>query len=199
MRFVVLLFSVFVAVSALACTRPVVGPPVDFPEPEKSTALGKGDLLSIVVVGEKEMPQEYRVQPDGTISFPYLGPVMVFGKEPQEIEKIIKGGLIANKILIDPQVTVVVKLYGSKKVLVLGAVRKPGTLVWTEGMTLVDAISQAGWFESLGESDRVRLTRIRTDGHRISIDINVEKIASGKAEDRLLQPGDKILVGQRVF
>jgi protein involved in polysaccharide export with SLBB domain len=181
------------------CSRSVAGPPKNLPAPLRSTALGRSDVFEILVVGEKDLPKEYRVQPDGSISFPYLGHLQVQGKEPQEVEQMIRDGLVANKILVDPQVTVVIRAYSSKKVKVIGAVKKPGSYVWTEDMTIVDAISQAGWFESLGEQDRVRLTRIVAPGHRVSVDINAEQIANGKQGDIPLQPGDTVLVGQKVF
>ena len=88
--------------------------------------------------------KEYRVQPDGSVDFPYLDRVVVRDLEPQQIEERIKSELIERKILTNPQVTLVVKQYNSKKVSVIGAVQKPGSLPWTEGMKLIDAISQAG-------------------------------------------------------
>ena len=48
------------------------------------------------------------------------------------------------KILVAPQVTLIVKQYNSKKVSIVGAVQKPGSLPWSEGMKLVDAILGIG-------------------------------------------------------
>ena len=52
----------------------------------------------------------------------------VAGLEPQQIEELIKKELEGKKILSNPQVTLVVKQYNSKKVSVIGAVQKAGSL-----------------------------------------------------------------------
>jgi len=70
---------------------------------------------------------------DGTIDFPYLDRLTVAGLEPQQIVDVIKKGLIEKRILVDPQVMLVVTQYNSKKVSIVGAVSKPGSLPWTEG------------------------------------------------------------------
>ncbi len=130
---VVRLITLLVACFVLACARPHSGPP-NLPPPALSTVVGPGDLFEVSVLGEKDLPKEYRVQPDGTIDFPYIDRVTVAGLEPQQIEELIKHELEEKKILISPQVTLVVKQYNSKKVSVVGAVQKPGSLPWSEGM-----------------------------------------------------------------
>ena len=100
---------------------------------------------------------------------------------------------------MDPQVTLVVKQYNSKKVSVIGAVQKPGSLPWTEGMKLVDAISCAGGFTSLADADHVVLTRIVGPSKTVTATISVDDITDGKVQDIPLQAGDTIKVEQRVF
>ena len=180
------------------CARPHPGPP-HLPLPALSTTLGPGDLFEVSVVGEKDLPKEYRVQPDGTIDFPYLDRLVVAGLEPQQIEELLKTSLVDKKILVNPQVTVVVKGYYSKKVSVVGAVQKPGSLPWTEGMKLVDAISLAGGLTSLADGDRVRITRVVPGNKTVTATVSVEDITDGQLPDVPLQAGDTIKVDQRVF
>ncbi len=129
------------------------GPPLNLPAPVQSTTVGPGDVFTVVVVGEKELPTEFRVQPDGTIDFPYIDRVTVSNLEPQDIVVLLKKRLVEAKVLQAPQVMVIVKQYNSKKVTVIGSVTKPGNVAWTEGMGIVDAISQAGWFTPIGDSN----------------------------------------------
>jgi polysaccharide export outer membrane protein len=164
-----------------------------------STIVGPGDVFEVSVVGEKEIPKEFRVQPDGTVDFPYLDRVTVSGLEPQQIEELIKKQLVSRKILVDPQVTLIVKQYNSKKVSVVGAVQKPGSLPWSEGMKLVDAISQAGGLTSLGDGDHVVITRNVGGGKTVTARVSVDDITDGKTPDVPLQAGDTIKVDQRVF
>ena len=145
-----------------------MGPP-SLPPPSLSTDVGPGDLFEVSIVGEKDVPKVFRVQPDGTVDFPYLDRLTVAGLEPQQIEEMLKRELKERKILASPQVTVVVRQYNSKKINIVGAVVKPGSLPWSDGMKLVEAISLAGGLGSLADGDHVRITRIvgpEPDGQR---------------------------------
>jgi len=189
---------VAIVLFSIGCRGARPGPPKNLPSPVLSTVVGPGDLFDVTVLGEKDIPKEYRVQPDGTIRFPYLGPIKVAGLEPQQIEELLRTRLMEEKILVSPQVTLIVKQYNSKKVSVIGAVNKPGNLPWTEGMKLVDALSQAGWFTALADSDHVILTRLVGRGKSVTALISVDAITDGQQQDVPLQAGDTIKVEQRV-
>jgi polysaccharide export outer membrane protein len=192
--------SIFLAlILALAgCGRAHHGPP-KLPPPAPSTTVGPGDLFAVSVLGEKDIPQEFRVQPDGSIDFPYLDRVKVEGLEPQQIEELLKKDLAARKILVEPQVTIVVKQYNSKRISVVGAVAKPGIMPWTDGMKLVDAIMLAGGLNSIADGDHVRITRLVAGGKTVSATVSIDDITDGKLSDVPLQAGDTIKVDQRMF
>jgi protein involved in polysaccharide export with SLBB domain len=195
-RFTLLLVALLlslVTLAVVACGRTRPPPPKNLPVPELSTVVGPGDLFEVSVLGEKDLQKDFRVQPDGTVDFPYLDRLQVGGLEPQEIEELLKKQFIEKKILTNPQVTVVMKQYGSKKVSVLGAVNKPGSLPWTEGMKLVDAISLAGGLTSLGDGNGIILTRKIKTG-TVTAQISFEAIAEGSQPDVPLQAGDTINV-----
>jgi polysaccharide export outer membrane protein len=197
-RFFLITLSLLLLVASAACRRSVPGPP-NLPAPAQSTMVGPGDVFEVYVLGEKEIPKEFRVQPDGSIDFPYLDRLTVGGLEPQQIEELIKKQLVERRILVDPQVTLIVKQYNSKKVSIVGAVQKPGSLAWSEGMKLVDAISLAGGLTSLADGDHVRITRNVGPGTTVSATVSVDEITDGRQPDVPLQAGDTIKVDQRVF
>jgi polysaccharide export outer membrane protein len=194
-RFSILLLA---ASLVLGCAARHTGAP-NLPAPTQSTAVGPGDLFDVSVVGEKDIPKTFRVQPDGSIDFPYIDRLMVAGLEPQEIEEAIKKALLDKKILSDVQVTIVVTQYNSKKVSIVGAVQKPGSLPWAEGMKLVDAISLSGGLTQLADGDHVRITRVVGAGKTVTSTVSVDDITDGKLGDVPLQAGDTIKVDQRVF
>ncbi len=194
----VILWLVAFGALVLGCARSHPGPP-KLPPPTPTTSVGPGDVFEVSVLGEKDLPKEYRVQPDGTVDFPYLDRLTVSGLEPQQVEELIKQQFIAKKILVDPQVTLVVKQYNSKKVSVIGSVQKPGSLPWTEGMKLVDAISLAGGFTSIADADHVLLTRVVGPGKTVTATVSVDDITDGKLQDIPLQAGDTVKIGQRIF
>jgi polysaccharide export outer membrane protein len=187
-------------VLALGCghARSSGGPAL--PPPTQSTTVGPGDVFGVTVTGERDIPTEFRVQPDGSVDFPYLDRLMVSGLEPQQIEELIKKGLIERKILVAPTVTLIVKQYNSKKVSIIGAVQRPGSMPWSEGMKLVDAISASGGLTPLADGDHVRITRIVAGQARtVTATISIDDITDGKMADVPLQAGDTIKVDQRIF
>ena len=197
-RLVVLVLSCFLVFTEDACSRAHQGV-AKLPAPSLSTVVGPGDVFEVYVLGEKEIPKEFRIQPDGTIDFPYLDRVTVAGLEPQQIEELLKKELVERRILVSPQVTLIVKQYNSKKVSVVGAVQKPGSLPWTEGMKLIDAISLAGGLTSLADGDHVRITRNVEASKTVTATVSVDDITDGQLQDIPLQAGDTIKVDQRVF
>jgi protein involved in polysaccharide export with SLBB domain len=186
-------------VLTIAACAADAGPPRNLPAPVQSTIVGPDDLFEISVLGEKDLNREFQVQPDGTIDFPYVHRVKVEGLEPQEVVDLLKAKLIEGKILSDPQVTLIVKQYNSKKVLITGAVQKPDSVSWNPGMTLVDAISRCGWFTPLADTGHVTLIRRVSKGRTVKATVSVEAITHHTQEDVPLQPADTINVEQRVF
>jgi len=150
------------------------------------------------VVGEKELPKEYQVASDGTVDLPYLPALPVSGLEPQEIGRLIRKELIDKKILSDPSVIVQVKEYNSRRVTVMGQVAKPGIFPYTQGLTLVQALSQAGGPTGIANLDKVNLTR-RTQGGSRTVVISIGTIMEGRSSDIPLQSGDRIFVHERLF
>lgn len=194
MRLALLLLALFVG--ACSGVRP---PPPELPPVERNTTLGPGDLLQIEVVGEKDLPKDYQVFSDGTIEFPYLDKVTVGGLEPQAVVEAIKTKLRDQKILVDPKVTLVVKAYASKSVSIIGQVQKPGSIAWSEGITLLKAVSQVGGFTQLANSNQVVLIRQSKDGKSVRVLVSVDAIMENQQADIPLQAGDTIKVEQRAF
>src|SRR5277367_2691974 len=165
----------FLCVALAACAAEP-GPPRNLPLPMQSTIVGPDDMFEITVVGEKDLTHEFQVQPDGTIDFPYVHRVKVEGLEPQEVVDLLKAKLVEEKILADPQITLIVKQYNSKKILVTGAVQKPDSVTWNPGMTLVDAISRCGWFTQLADTGHVTLIRRVGKTKTIKATVSVDAI-----------------------
>ena len=150
------------------------------------------------IVGEKDLPKEYQVASDGTVDVPYIHRVKVEGLEPQEISRLVRQRLMKAQILRDPSVIVTIQEYNSKRVIVLGQVQKPGSFPLTPGLTLLQAVSLAGGFNSIANRDRVNLTRRGKQGSR-TVTLSAEAITDGQSPDVPLQAGDQIYVNERLF
>lgn len=184
------------AIASYGCAGDV-GPPTNLPRVHASTAVGPDNLFDVNVVGEKDLSHEYQVHPDGTIDFEHG--VKVEGLEPQEVAQQLRNRLIEDRILADPQVSIIVKQYNSRKVLVIGSVNKPDSITWTPGMTLVGAISLCGWFTALADKGHVTIIRRVSKEKSVQAVVSVDAIVRHAQEDIPLQPGDTINVSQNVF
>lgn len=182
----------------MACSTGAGGPQPKLRAATENTTLGPGDVLRMEIVGEKDLPNEFQVAADGTVSFPYIQELDVAGLEPNVLAKKIRKALIDKKILTDPSVVVSVIEYRSKTVTVLGQVQKPGSFPLSPGMTLLQAISMAGGFTSIAQKSRVNLAR-SSDGESNTVVVDTEAIYNGDSTDIVLQSGDRIYVHERVF
>lgn len=171
----------------------------NLPAPVESTTLGPGDIFRMEVVGEKDFPAEYQVAPDGTVNFPYIDGMMIAGLEAQDVASRVRESLMERQILSQPSVIVRVTEFRSKRVTVHGQVKNPGSFPLQPGMTLVQAISQAGGVTALGLVEQVRLTRALKDRKSLTVVVDLEAINAGQLEDIPLQASDRIFVEERVF
>jgi len=172
---------------------------LNLPAPTEKSTVGPGDVFIMEVVSEKELPREYQVASDGTVDLPYLHTVQVAGLEPHEIARLVRKLLAEKQILSDPSVIVQVKEYNSRRVTILGQVSRPGTFPYTSGLTLIQAISQAGGLSGLANLDRVNLTRRIGTGASRTVVISIGTIMEGRSADIPLQSGDRIFVHERLF
>lgn len=171
---------------------------VDLDPPSEHTTLGPGDIFNLEIVGEKDLPVEYQVARDGTVTLPYIQTLEVAGLEPQEVAALVRDRLISEDILTNPSVVVTVKEYRSKRVTLLGQVQKPGSFPLAPDMTLLQAISVAGGMTSIAHATRVNLTRTTKKGTKTVV-VDVKEIYEGHAPDIPLQAGDRIYVHERIF
>lgn len=192
------LLACALAALALACGPKVDNSLVKLPDPVESTTLGPGDVFTLDIVGEKDLPRDFQVASDGSVDFPYVHRVKVQGLEPQEVARTVRDLLIEQRILIDPSIIVSVKEYNSKRVTVLGQVQRPGSFPLTPGMTLVQAISNAGGLNAIANGERINLTRKEKHG-ATTVVLSFDSITDGNSPDIPLQAGDQIYVRERVF
>lgn len=129
------------AFSALALTnqlaREWLTPPADF------YRLGPGDVLEIEILGEPTTRAGVTVGPDGKIYYGLLPGSFVWGRTLSETKAMLEDGL-AKFIRVKPEVSLTLSTVVSKKVWLLGSLRRPGVYALAAPMTLLEAVSAAG-------------------------------------------------------
>lgn len=122
-------------------------------------------LKNIPAEDVANVTSEYTVnRGDGTITLPYLsGRIRVEGMTARDIESVVRSNYISQKIYSDPIVQISL---GAKNevpvetrfVQVSGYVGKKANLPYREGMTLIEALLEAGDITDYG-SRKVQITR----------------------------------------
>jgi protein involved in polysaccharide export with SLBB domain len=175
--------------------RASVPAPIAVPAPEDR--VGVDDVFEVRVFGEQELSGIYRISAEGTIDFPLAGRLKVAGMRCEEIQETIvsklKGGYLK-----DPQVSVMIKTWNSRKVTVLGQVQKPGSVDYFPNMTLVDAIALAGGFTPIAEKNAVNLRR-EVSGKVETMVYRLADISEGRSPNVIILPGDVVVVEERLF
>lgn len=159
--------------------------------------LGSGDVVEVRVFGESDFSGLHRITASGHIDYPFCGRLAATGRTPSELGEAIATCLRAG-LLRQPQVTVSLREYNSRKIFVLGEVQKPGTFPYEDGMTVVQALSLAGGFTKLAAKNACNLTRTE-EGRERRYALRVEEIALGRAPNVVLQPGDILFIPESFF
>lgn len=163
--------------------------------PTTEYRIGPKDLLEINVFGEEDMKNlVVRVSEDGKITLPLLREVEVNGLTKGEVERKITT-LLAEKYLQNPQVTVFIKEYLSKRVSVLGAVENPGPFELLGRQTLLQVISQSGGLTRDAGSEIIVIRQL-ADGTSTSLRIPIDDLffKGDPAFNIPLEPGDIVNV-----
>ena len=156
--------------------------------------IGAGDVVQVSVWGEQSasVPSAV-VRPDGKISMPLLKEVAVAGLTPAQAEKTIAEQL--DQFIKGANVTVVVSQINSKKIYLLGAVKKEGTISYTYRMTVMQALSEAGGLTDYAKRKKIYVIRIE-NGKEYRLPFDYDAVVKGERMELNipLDPGDTIVV-----
>ena len=160
------------------------------------STFGAGDIFEVRVFQEQDLTGTYRVGSDGSFNFPLIGNINVEGLTPNQSSDKIKENL--KTYLVNPQVSIFIKEFNSKKVFVFGEVQRPGTFNYETQMNIVQAITLAGGFAKFADRNGTFVTRL-IEGQEQRIQVSVRSIGEGKRPNFGLEPGDIVYVPQSMF
>jgi polysaccharide export outer membrane protein len=172
------------------------------PQHDVNYVVGPADILRVTVFNESQLSGHFRIENDGSISYPFLGRVKVGGLTVAAVASTVRLGL-ATGYLRDPQVTVEVVEFKSQSVFVMGEVRTPGKYVLSGSATLLDALAQAGSTTPAAGADvlilhpRQRQTGLPTLPGQDDADI--EHVSLREIEDGKLSRNVPIRDGDTIF
>lgn len=156
--------------------------------------LQAGDLLGIKFYYNPELNEDVIIRPDGMISLQLTGDVQAAGLTPTALAAALTQKYVSE--LATPKVSIIVRQFSGERVYVSGEVGKQGLVPLTAGMTLYQAIQQAGGLLDSAHRKQVVLIRQGSDGRPAGVAIDVRPIESGEhpEEDVPLRPFDVVFV-----
>jgi len=154
--------------------------------------IGADDTLRISVWKEPDLSEILPVRPDGKISMPLLNDVPAAGLTPLQLKDSLTEKL--KKFIADPRVTVVVTAMASRRIFVSGEVLHTGPMVLLPHMTMLQALSQAG-FTQFANVKGIYLLRTE-NGKQVKLPFNYKDVIKGNHPEQnlLLKPGDTVVV-----
>lgn len=120
------------------------------PAADEEYRLGKGDEITVDFAGRPELQARLVIGPDGRISLPLAGEVMLAELTREDAAKTLQTALSKFYTNLDVQVTVT--KYTANRVLVMGAVEHPGSFTFDSTPTLLDALTRGGLPKTLANA-----------------------------------------------
>jgi protein involved in polysaccharide export with SLBB domain len=179
-----------------AAVGPQAGPSIDAAThasgPEYRIQVG--DRLEIKFFYSPELNEQVIVRPDGRISLQLIPELEVTNLTLAMLAKQLTERYAAD--LNHPQVTVIVREFGTQRVFVDGEVGTPGVVPILGQMTALQAISQAGGLKDTARSTDVIVIRRGQGDAPVAFKVDLKKARAGGdlAQDVTLAPLDIIYV-----
>ncbi len=164
--------------------------------------IGVDDQLQVSVWRNPELSGTPTVRPDDKITVPLAGEVDAGGRTAPEIAKAIEEKLAV--YIRAPVVTVSVTGLRSHEFLtrirITGAVRTPRSMPFRPGITVLDAVLEAGGPTEFASANRTKVYRRAADKVMV-FDIELDDILRrGRLRTNIeLQSGDVVTVPERLF
>jgi len=189
-------FVMIAALTAACGDNPPVVYPTVAPFDDTKLALGPGDKIELTIFyGAEETKATYTLDGSGQMEVRFIGSVDAKGKTAREAQEEIRARL-ADGYLKDPVVSLTVVEINSLKCSVFGQVASSGSVKFTPGMTITEAIAKSGGFTPLARKNMVKVTRL-VGGKKDTYKIPVELIAAGERPNFPMMPGDEVFVPER--
>lgn len=151
-----------------------------------------GDTADVVVYNTEDLSGSYIVDRAGQIGFPLIGSVQVAGLSTLELqERLVE--LYGQRYLQDPSIAVKLESRKLGKIVVDGAVVKPGVFEMFDLMRLSEAIALGGGLNDDANRKEVYVVR-DFSGERKVLTVNLNEIRKMGAEDPRLIPNDIVFV-----
>jgi polysaccharide export outer membrane protein len=164
------------------------------PAEDEEYRLGKGDEIAVDFAGRPDLSAKLVIGPDGRITLPLAGDIALAGLTRPQSAAAIEAALTPYYSNLAAQVAVT--KYTANKVLLLGAVERPGILTFDGTPTLLEALTRGGMNTAGDKSSQIpeRCAIYRGHDQVVWIDLKALLSAGNALADLRLRRDDVIYV-----
>jgi polysaccharide export outer membrane protein len=164
------------------------------PAEDEEYRLGKGDEIAVEFAGRPDLAAKLVIGPDGRITLPLAGDIVLAGLTRPQAAAAIEAALTPYYSNIAAQVAVT--RYTANKILLLGAVERPGVLTFDGTPTLLEALTRGGMNTSGDKASQIpeRCAIYRGHDQVVWIDLKALLSAGNALADLRLRRDDVIYV-----
>ena len=131
-------------------------------------SIGSGDIINIAITEIEDIDGSYTVSPNGDVTIPYVGQVLISDKTKEEAQEFINN--VLKDFYKEPETIVKIEKYNSSYVYITGSINKPLSILLSEQpLKLLDGLIQAGYIKSQSSYKKTALLRRGNEVYEINL------------------------------
>jgi polysaccharide export outer membrane protein len=120
--------------------------------------LGYGDVINISLTDIEDINGSYTISPDGSVTIPYVGQVVIEDQTKEEAQQFIND--VLKNFYQEPETIVKIEAYNSSYVYLTGAIARPMSILLSEQpLKLLDSLMKAGYVKDQKTYNKKALLR----------------------------------------
>ena len=131
-------------------------------------SIGPGDVINISITDIDDIDGSYTISPNGDVTIPYVGQVVVNNKTKEEAQAFINN--VLKTFYQEPETIVKIEQYNSAYVYITGAINRPLSILLSEQpLRIIDALIKAGYIKD--QKSYVKTALLRRGNEVFEIDL----------------------------
>ena len=166
---------------------------------DENYRLTEEDVIQLDVWNEPQLSkQQLQITPDGKVNIGFIGEIQAAGMTQKELAEAVSKKLEEAGIVANARVQITLLSIHKPRCRVLGAVNRPGEIIFKEGDTIMDAIAQAGSYQENAWLEKATLTRKDSD-KPIPLDLRKLFNYGDLSQNLELKNGDTIFIPPAIY
>lgn len=159
---------------------------------------GPGDSLRVWVWRHEDLTMDVTIAPDGAISYPLVGRVVVAGLTYEQLVGKLQDAV--DEYYVDAQVSVNILQVTNQKVIVIGEVQAPQVLQITNDLSVLEALTRTGGINPDARTENILVIRGGIEKPQLfTVDVDAIFGRGDFSQMVYLQRGDIVYVPTRTI